>query len=161
MDDTERTNEVIATVREMNRLWIETWDEAAFGRYIHPDAVAIAPTTPGRLEGRDAYVAGWRGFVEAAKIHEWNETGHRVRFFCPGHLRRAHVLLYHAVYSWRTGGCHAGPGHVHARKAGRPLAGGRRPVFTGTRHGVMPEELRGAGLSDAFVVAFIPACPPV
>jgi len=84
MDDTARINQVIATVRDMNRCWTQSWDEQAFGRYIHPDAVAISPTTPGRLEGREAYVAGWRGFVEAAKIHEWNETGHRVSFFCRG-----------------------------------------------------------------------------
>jgi len=84
MEDTERTNEVIATVGEMNRLWTETWDEAAFSRYIHPDAVAMAPTTPGRLIGRDAYVAGWKGFAEATKIHEWKESGHRVSFFCRG-----------------------------------------------------------------------------
>jgi len=76
--------DVIAAVREMNRLWTETWDEEGFRRFIHPDAVAIAPTTPGRLEGREAYVAGWKGFVQAVKIHEWKESGHRVSFFCRG-----------------------------------------------------------------------------
>jgi hypothetical protein len=86
MDTTSDTQgqDVIAAVREMNRLWTETWDEKGFGRFIHPDATAIAPTTPGRLEGRDAYVAGWKGFVQAAKIHEWKESGHRVSFFCRG-----------------------------------------------------------------------------
>jgi ketosteroid isomerase-like protein len=84
MDTTsdERGQDVIAAVREMNRLWTETWDEEGFRRFIHPDAVAVAPTTPGRLEGRDAYVAGWKGFVQAATIHEWKESGHRVSFFC-------------------------------------------------------------------------------
>ena len=76
--------EVIDAVREMNRLWTETWDDEGFSRFIHNDAVAIAPTTPGRLEGRDAYVAGWKGFVQAAKIHEWKESGHRVHLFCRG-----------------------------------------------------------------------------
>lgn len=86
MDTTSDTQgqDVIAAVREMNRLWTETWDEKGFSRFIHPDATAIAPTTPGRLEGRDAYVAGWKGFVQAAKIHEWKESGHRVSFFCRG-----------------------------------------------------------------------------
>jgi len=79
-----KNGEVIAAVREMNRLWTETWDEKGFAGFIHPDAVAIAPTTPGRLEGRDAYVAGWKGFVQATKIHEWKESGHRVNFFCRG-----------------------------------------------------------------------------
>jgi len=93
--------EVIATVREMNRLWTETWDETAFGRYIHPDAVAIAPTTPGRLLGRDAYVAGWKGFVEAAKIHEWKESDHRVSFFCRGTCA---VLTYFFIMQFTLGG---------------------------------------------------------
>jgi len=84
MDGTEQQNEVLTMIREMNRCWTETWDEAAFARFIHPDAVAIAPTVPGRLEGRDAYVSGWRAFAEGAVIHRWEETGHRVRFFCQG-----------------------------------------------------------------------------
>ena len=49
-------------VKAMNRCWTAGWHEEQFRQYIHPDAVAIVPTTPGRLEGRDAYVAGWRGF---------------------------------------------------------------------------------------------------
>jgi len=86
MEITRNTRErgVLAMIREMNRCWTETWDEPAFSRFIHPDAVAIAPTTPGRLEGRDAYIAGWRAFALAAKIHEWNESGHRTSFFCRG-----------------------------------------------------------------------------
>jgi hypothetical protein len=101
MDESERANEVIATVRMMNRLWTETWDEPAFGRYIHPDAVAISPTTPGRLEGRDTYVAGWKGFVEAAKIHEWKESNHRVSFFCRGTCA---VLTYFFTMRFTLGG---------------------------------------------------------
>jgi hypothetical protein len=101
MDESERADEVIATVMMMNRLWTETWDEAAFGRNIHPDAVAISPTTPGRLEGRDAYVAGWKGFVGAAKIHEWKESDHRVNFFCRGTCA---VLTYFFTMRFSLGG---------------------------------------------------------
>ena len=79
-----RGHEVIAMIREMNRCWTETWDEQAFARFIHPDAVAIAPTTPGRLEGSDAYIAGWRAFAASAAIHAWEENGHRVHVFCRG-----------------------------------------------------------------------------
>jgi ketosteroid isomerase-like protein len=83
-NETERVNEVLETIREMNRCWTGVWDGQAFGRFIHPDAVAIAPTTPGRLEGRDAYIAGWRTFADAATVHAWEESGHRVRLFCRG-----------------------------------------------------------------------------
>jgi hypothetical protein len=69
MNDQERKNEVITTIRVMNRCWTEVWDEKAFGKYIHADAVAITPTSHGRLEGLDPYIAAWREFVEEATIH--------------------------------------------------------------------------------------------
>jgi ketosteroid isomerase-like protein len=84
MDDTARIREVEETLRAMNRCWTDTWNEAAFRGYIHPDAVAIVPATPGRLVGRDAYVAGWKGFAEAATIHTWEESGYAVRLYAAG-----------------------------------------------------------------------------
>lgn len=84
MDTEKVTNEIINTLRAMNRCWTEGWQEEKFRQYIHPDAVAIVPVTPGRLEGQDAYVAGWRGFCEAAVIHEWRETDHKVQIYAGG-----------------------------------------------------------------------------
>jgi len=84
MDKNQEHSEIEAFIRAMNRVWTEAWDENKFRQYIHPDAVAIVPTTPGRLEGRDAYVAGWRSFVEAAKIYEWTETDHRIQVYAGG-----------------------------------------------------------------------------
>jgi ketosteroid isomerase-like protein len=81
MDTAAQVRQIEETLRSMNRCWTKTWDEPAFRDFIHPDAVAIVPTTPGRLEGRDAYVAGWRGFTETAKIHEWKETDYRVQLY--------------------------------------------------------------------------------
>ena len=71
-------------LRDMNRCWTAGWYEEQFRHNIHPDAVAIVPTTPGRLEGRDAYVAGWRGFANAAVIHEWRETDYKVQLYAGG-----------------------------------------------------------------------------
>jgi ketosteroid isomerase-like protein len=84
MDDISRKREIETIVREMNRCWTSGWHEEQFRQYIHPDAVAIVPTTRGRLEGQDAYVAGWRGFAEAAVIHEWKETDHKVQIYAGG-----------------------------------------------------------------------------
>ncbi|MDD1681581.1 MAG: nuclear transport factor 2 family protein [Methanoregula sp.] len=84
MDDTARMHAIEMMVKEMNRCWTAGWHEEQFRQYIHPDAVAIVPATPGRLEGRDAYVAGWRSFCEAAVIHEWKETGHKVQLYNGG-----------------------------------------------------------------------------
>lgn len=84
MDDTARIREIETMIRDMNRCWTAGWHEEQFRRYIHPDAVAIVPTTPGRLEGQDAYVAGWRGFAEATVIHEWKENDHNVQLYAGG-----------------------------------------------------------------------------
>jgi len=91
MDEKRITDEVLVTVRAMNGCWTEGWHEEQFRHYIHSDAVAIVPTAPGRLEGIEAYVAGWRGFAEAAVIHEWKETDHKVRIYAGG---RCAVVTY-------------------------------------------------------------------
>jgi hypothetical protein len=38
---------MVDSIKAMNRCWTALWNEAAFRQYIHPDAVAIVPTTPG------------------------------------------------------------------------------------------------------------------
>jgi ketosteroid isomerase-like protein len=82
--DAAKAREIEETIREMNHCWTESWNEEEFRNYIHEDAVAVVPTTPGRLEGRDAYVAGWRNFVLMARVLEWRETGYRVQLYCAG-----------------------------------------------------------------------------
>lgn len=84
MDLKTTTDEILATIRAMNRCWTEGWHEEEFRRYIHPDAVAIVPSVPGRLEGREAYVAGWRGFSTTTVIHEWQETDHTAQVYAAG-----------------------------------------------------------------------------
>jgi ketosteroid isomerase-like protein len=80
----QQNGEIESIVREMNRAWTGSWDEKKFAEFIHPDAVAIVPTTPGRLEGRDQYVTGWKSFAGMAQIHEWVETSHRVTVYASG-----------------------------------------------------------------------------
>jgi len=84
MEFPAQAQKIVDTIRAMNRCWTASWNEPAFRQYIHPGAVAIVPTIPGRLEGQDAYVAGWRGFCEAAVIHEWRETDHTVQVYAGG-----------------------------------------------------------------------------
>jgi hypothetical protein len=101
MDDTAFAREIEATLREMNRCWTETWDEEGFRKFIHPLAVAIAPGTPGRLEGQDAYVAGWKGFVDVATIHSWKETDYLIRVYAGG---RCSVATYCFTIEFTMGG---------------------------------------------------------
>ena len=42
------------------------------------------PTTPEGLEGRDACVAGQRGFTPAVIINEWRETDYKVQIYTGG-----------------------------------------------------------------------------
>ena len=100
MDDTVRIREIETRVREMNRYWTAGWHEEQFRQYIHPEAVAIVPTTPGRLEGRDAYVAGWRGFANAAVIHEWKETNYKVQLYAGG---KCAVVTYFFSITFASG----------------------------------------------------------
>ena len=104
-------------------------------QFIHPDAVAIVPTTPGRLEGRDAYVAGWRSFAESAVVHEWKETDHKVQIYAGG--KCAVVTNFFSItFAMGTGKQdHAGPGHVFPCQRGSEVAGRSRPVLAGTPAG--------------------------
>ena len=101
MDDKKISEQILTTVLAMNRCWTAGWNEPAFRQYIHPDAVAIAPTRPGRLEGQDAYVAGWREFCEAALIHEWRETDHKVQIYAGG---KCAVVTYLFTITFVMGG---------------------------------------------------------
>ncbi|MDD1690973.1 MAG: nuclear transport factor 2 family protein [Methanoregula sp.] len=100
MDTEKITNEILASVRAMNACWTEGWHEEQFRQYIHTDAVAIVPSGPGRLEGREAYVAGWRGFTETAVIHEWKERDHKVRIYTGG---KSAVVTYLFSITFTTG----------------------------------------------------------
>ncbi len=100
MEIMKRSEEVLATIRAMNRYWTEGWNEEKFREYIHPDAVAIVPAISGRLEGQDAYIAGWRAFCEAAVIHEWRETDHKVQLYTGG---KSAVVTYLFTITFMTG----------------------------------------------------------
>ena len=101
MDNTQHTKKIVDIIKSMNRCWTSSWNEPAFRQYIHPDAIAIVPTTPGRLEGQDAYVAGWRAFCEAAVIHEWRETDHKVQIYTGG---KSAVITYFFSITFVMGG---------------------------------------------------------
>ena len=100
MDTQNHADEILATIRAMNRCWTEGWHEEQFRQYIHQEAVAIVPSEPGRLEGREAYVAGWRGFATAARIQEWQERDHMVQVYNGG---KSAVVTYLFSISFTVG----------------------------------------------------------
>ena len=101
MDTETITTEILAAIRNMNQAWTTGWHEEEFRQYIHKNAVAVVPSVPGRLEGRDAYVAGWRGFTQAATIHSWQESDHKVEVVAGG---RCSVVTYFFTIDFTLGG---------------------------------------------------------
>ena len=128
MDDTARMGETENMIWDMNQCWTAGWHEEQFRQYIHPHAVAIVPTNPGWLEGRDAYRAGWRSFTQAVVIHEWRETYHKVQIYTSG---KSAVVTY--VFSI-----------TFARGRGRQSMQGRDMVF------LVKEGGRGLVAADQF-----------
>jgi len=82
MDGASLHHEIWKTVKDMNRAWALEGNIAALNDFFHPDMVAITPASPERLIGRDACIAGWKSFVDAATILAWREYDQRVRTFC-------------------------------------------------------------------------------
>ncbi|HEX2973539.1 MAG TPA: nuclear transport factor 2 family protein [Tepidisphaeraceae bacterium] len=71
---------VLATLHALNRAWT-TGHVEDLATYFHKDMVAIVPTMRHRLEGRDACIAGWKSFVDIAKIHAWREIDPEVHLY--------------------------------------------------------------------------------
>jgi ketosteroid isomerase-like protein len=75
MDDDSATKQDIWNfIQEMNRVWAANGNPDDLDGYFHENMVAITPTDRERRQGRAACVAGWKAFVDAAKIKEWQVT---------------------------------------------------------------------------------------
>ncbi|OPX64148.1 MULTISPECIES: nuclear transport factor 2 family protein [unclassified Methanoregula] len=91
MDLNTITRDILKTINAVNRSYTDGWHEEEFRRYIHPDIVAVFPDSPGRIEGKEAYVAEWRDFCSTAVVIRRQETAHRVSIFSGG---KASVVTY-------------------------------------------------------------------
>lgn len=76
--------EVWQFVQEMNKVWAVEGNTAALKNCFHEKMVAVVPTNGERIEGRDACIAGWKSFVDAATIHYWKETDPLVQIYLDG-----------------------------------------------------------------------------
>ena len=72
--------EVWETLRKLNDCWTQG-DGSGLVEYFHKDMVAVTPMDRERREGRAACVAGWVGFVKAAKVIRWKETDPWVQLY--------------------------------------------------------------------------------
>jgi len=77
-DPTER--EIWATVRALNAAWTRG-NPDALERYFHARMIAVTPVDRLRLDGQAACVAGWKGFVAAARVYDWQEIDPAIRVY--------------------------------------------------------------------------------
>ena len=101
MEQSKMKEDVWRTIQKMNRAWVVEGDADKLKKYFHKDMVAITATDRERLEGRDACIASWKRFVEAAKIHYWKEIDPRVQIYGNG---RFAVVTYYFDMSFDIGG---------------------------------------------------------
>jgi ketosteroid isomerase-like protein len=71
MSESQRAG-VAEEMRLINAAWLEGKVDDMEGS-IHPDFVMALPGFAGRVEGRDAMLAGFRDFCENAKVHEFRD----------------------------------------------------------------------------------------
>jgi len=72
------------TVQAMNRAWTVERNPARLCDFFHPDMIAATATDRHRLDGREACIASWARFVEAARVTRWVEVEPKVHVYCGG-----------------------------------------------------------------------------
>jgi hypothetical protein len=77
MSDEASRAEVAATIDRINRAWRER-RPADLVPLLHPAMTMAFPGFAGRVEGRDANIAGFEDFCANAVLHEYREAGHQI-----------------------------------------------------------------------------------
>ena len=70
-------SEAEETMHKINRTWLEgKVDDLA--PMLHPDITMAIPGFAGSVQGREAFLTGFRDFCENAKVHEYHEHAYHV-----------------------------------------------------------------------------------
>ena len=101
MDEATLRDEVWRTVKAMNRAWTVNRDPARLRDFFHRDMIAVTATDRHRLDGREACVASWSRFVDAARVTRWAEVDPNVQIYCGG---SAAVVSYDFVIAFEIAG---------------------------------------------------------
>ncbi|MFH0809502.1 MAG: nuclear transport factor 2 family protein [Pseudomonadota bacterium] len=100
MSDQKTRREVWETVQTINRLFTSGRSDG-LEEYFHEDMVAITAMDRRRIEGREACVASWKAFAEAATVDYWHETDPRIHLMADG---RCAVVSYYYDSRFEIGG---------------------------------------------------------
>ncbi len=75
---TESKHEAVgATMRQLNRLWLDAQVES-LAPMVHPEVVMVLPNFTGRIQGREEFLAGFRDFCQNARIHEFRDHDYQI-----------------------------------------------------------------------------------
>lgn len=64
-------------MRQINRAWL-TGRVDDLAPMVHPEIVMMLPGLAGQVQGREAFLAGFRDFCQNAKVHDFQEHDHQV-----------------------------------------------------------------------------------
>jgi ketosteroid isomerase-like protein len=101
MDSSKLRDEVWGSVQAMNRAWTLERAPARLRDFFHRDMIAVTATDRHRLEGREACIASWARFIEAARVTRWVEVEPKVQVYCGG---AAAVVSYDFEIAFEMGG---------------------------------------------------------
>ncbi len=88
------------TLLELNDCWTTPeGNPDDLKKYFHKNMVAITPTVPHRLEGREACASGWKQFAKAATIHLWEAIEPKIEVY-----GSSAVVTYYFDMSFTMGG---------------------------------------------------------
>jgi uncharacterized protein (TIGR02246 family) len=101
MDEQQLSAEIWELIQTMNRTWTVEGDADRLAEFFHERMVAITPTDRHRREGREACIAGWRGFLQMATVTRWEEQEPSIQIHDQG---KAAVVSYHYDMTCLMGG---------------------------------------------------------
>ena len=84
LNEEQVKEEVWQTLEALSTAWATDGNTEALKDYFHETMVAITPSDRERLEGRDACIAAWKSFVDAAEIHSWRDYDPKVQLYGDG-----------------------------------------------------------------------------
>ncbi len=101
MDKLTIEQEVWQTIQKLNRLWTVENKPDELVHFFHDTMIAITPSSPFRIEGKDACVESWKYFSENTKIHYWKATNPKIELY--GKEKFA-IVAYYFEMSFDMGG---------------------------------------------------------
>src|SRR5207247_4786448 len=73
----DEREDVASAIHGINEAWLAGRIQD-LAEMVHDDIVMVFPGFAGRIQGRDAFIAGFRDFCENATIHHFNEGEHQI-----------------------------------------------------------------------------------